>query len=181
VLGIPRGGVIVAAEVARALNVPLDVWLSRKIGAPGNPELAIDSVTEHGEVLDQATIGMLGVTSEYLEQAIRRERAELERRLVAFRGEARAVSVEGKRVLLVDDGAATGSTALAALEALQQEGAIWRLVALPVAPQGLLPKLRDAADEVLVLEAEPVFSAVGGFYQDFRTVGDDEVLRALQG
>jgi putative phosphoribosyl transferase len=180
ILAIPRGGVIVGAEVARGLNAPLDVWLSRKIGAPGNPELGIGSVSSHGEtVLDAKTIAALGVGEEYLNEAIRRERAELERRMVAFRGSSEPVQVEGHTVLLVDDGSATGSTALAALAALERGGAKKRILALPVAPRDVLPTLRKAADATLVLSVEPVFMAVGQFYEDFRAVKDEEVVRTL--
>lgn len=180
VLAIPRGGVVVGAEVARALKAPLDVWMARKIGAPGNPEFGIGSVSSHGQlVLDRTTIRALGVSQDYIDEAVRRERAELERRMMIFRGHADAVLVEGKKVILVDDGAATGSTALSALAALKRGGTSWRLLALPVAPAELMPELRGAADAVLVLSAEPVFRAVGQFYRHFQTVEDDEVLRLL--
>lgn len=182
VLAIPRGGVVVGGEVARVLGAPLDVWLSRKIGAPGNPELGIGSVSSHGEsVLDRKIIGALGVSDAYVEEALRRERAELERRMVLFRGDATPVAVQGRRVILVDDGAATGSTALAALAALQRGGAAHRTLALPVAPRELLPTLKQAADAVMVLNADPAFMAVGQFYEDFRAVEDAEVVRLLAG
>lgn len=180
VLAIPRGGVVVAAEVARLLEAPLDVWLSRKIGAPGNPEFGIGSVASHGEcVLDSETIAALGVSEIYLQEAIRRERAELERRMAAFRGHAEPVPVEGRHVILVDDGAATGSTALAALAALKRAGAAKRTLALPVAPRELMPTLRQAADAVAVLNADPAFMAVGQFYEHFEAVEDGEVVRIL--
>lgn len=182
VLAIPRGGVAVGAEVARVLGAPLDVWLSRKIGAPGNPELAIGSVSSHGEsVLDREIIEALGVSGAYVKEALRSERAELERRMRLFRGDAEPVAVKGRRVILVDDGAATGSTALAALAALQRGGAAYRTLALPVAPRELLPALKQAADAVLVLNADPAFMAVGQFYDDFQPVEDAEVVRLLAG
>jgi len=180
ILAIPRGGIVVGAEVARGLHAPLDVWLSRKIGAPGNPEFGIGSVSSHGEtVLDAETIAALGVGEEYLKEAIRRERMELERRMMAFRGSSEPVQVEDRPVILVDDGAATGSTALAALAALRRGGAKRCILALPVAPRELLPTLRKAADTTLILSAEPVFMAVGQFYDDFRAVEDEEVVRTL--
>ncbi|XHR27902.1 MAG: phosphoribosyltransferase [Chthoniobacteraceae bacterium] len=182
ILAIPRGGVIVGAEVARFLHAPLDVWLSRKIGAPGNPEFGIGSVSSHGEtVIDAKTIVALGVDDEYLNEAIRRERAELERRMVAFRGSSEPVQVEDRTVILVDDGAATGSTALAALAALRRGGAKKRILALPVAPRDVLPTLHKAADATLILSAELVFMAVGQFYEDFRAVEDEVVVRTLAG
>lgn len=180
VLAIPRGGVVVGAEVARALHAPLDVWLSRKLGAPGNPEFGIGSVSSHGEtVIDEGTVAALGVRDEYIQEAIRRERAELGRRMVAYRGSSEPVRVEGRVVVLVDDGAATGSTALAALAALDRGGAEKRILALPVAPREVMPALRRAANATVVLSAEPFFMAVGQFYQDFRAVEDEEVVRAL--
>lgn len=180
VLAIPRGGVVVGAEVARVLEAPLDVWLSRKIGAPGNPEFGIGSVSSHGEcVLDHETIAALGVSENYLQRAIERERAELERRMALFRGHAEPVQVEGRHVIVVDDGAATGSTALAALAALKRGGAAKRTLALPVAPRELMPTLKEAADTVLVLNADPAFMAVGQFYENFQAVEDTEVIRIL--
>lgn len=180
VLAIPRGGVVVGAGVARALRAPLDIWMARKIGAPGNPEFGIGSVASHGECfLHLETIKALGVGREYLNEAIRREREELERRLRIFRGHAEAVEVKGKKVILVDDGAATGSTALAALAALQRGGARERILALPVAPLDVMPELQKAADKVLVLRVEPVFYAVGQFYEQFNAVENEEVVRTL--
>lgn len=180
VLAIPRGGVVVGAEVARALNAPLDVWLARKIGAPGNPEFAIGSVSAHGEVLlDHATVRALGVSHEYLEEAVRRERLELERRMIAFRGHAEPIRVEGRNVLLVDDGVATGATVFSALAALQRGGAAQRILAVPVAPREILPELETAADAVVVLEPAAHFYAVGQFYEHFEQVPDAEVLRLL--
>jgi putative phosphoribosyl transferase len=180
ILAIPRGGVVIGAEVARILEAPLEVWLSHKLGAPGNPEFAIGSVSSHGETwLDQATLAALGVSDAYLQEVIRRERAELERRLRLFRGNAEPVAVEGRHVILVDDGAATGSTALAALAALERGKAAKRTLALPVAPRDLLPVFKTAADAVLVLNADAAFMAVGQFYDNFEPVEDAEVVRIL--
>jgi len=180
VLAIPRGGVVVGAEVARALRAPLDVWLSRKIGAPGNRELAVGSVSSHGECfLDTRLVEALGVSQAYLEAATRREQAELERRMILFRGSAAPVQVQGRRVVLVDDGVATGSTALAALAALRRGGAAQRILAVPVAPLESIPTLERAADEVVVLNRAPNFYAVGQFYEQFEPVEDEEVVRIL--
>jgi len=180
VLAIPRGGVVVGAEVARALNAPLDVWLARKIGAPGNAEFAIGSVSSHGElVLDQRTIAALGVSPDYIQEAVRRERAELERRMVLFRGHAEPVRVEGRTVVLVDDGVATGATAFSALAALRRGAAAQRIFAVPVAPSETVPELQKAADRLVLLRAEPFFSAVGQFYERFEQVSDAEVIALL--
>ncbi|MEI7958261.1 MAG: phosphoribosyltransferase family protein [Verrucomicrobiota bacterium] len=180
ILAIPRGGVVVAAEVARALGAPLDVWLARKIGAPGNAEFAIGSISSHGElVLDQRTIDALGISQAYIQETIRREQAELERRMVLFRGNAEPVRVEGRTVVLVDDGVATGATAFSALAALRRGGAAQRIFAVPVAPVETVPQLQKAADQLVLLSAEPVFSAVGQFYENFEQVSDAEVIALL--
>ena len=180
VLAIPRGGVVVGAQVARELHAPLDVWLARKIGAPGNAELAIGSVSSHGElVLDRHAIAALGVGAEYLQEAIRREREELHRRMIAFRGHAEPVQVEGRTVVLVDDGVATGATAFSALAALKRGGAAQRILAVPVAPLDVVPELEKAADLVVLLSEEPVFGAVGQFYEQFEQVPDAKVIALL--
>ena len=180
ILAIPRGGVVVAAEVARALGAPLDVWLARKIGAPGNAEFAIGSISSHGELaLDQRTIDALGISQAYIQETIRREQAELERRMVLFRGNAEPVRVEGRTVVLVDDGVATGATAFSALAALRRGGAAQRIFAVPVAPVETVPQLQKAADQLVLLSAEPVFSAVGQFYENFEQVSDAEVIALL--
>ena len=169
-----------AAEVARALGAPLDVWLARKIGAPGNAEFAIGSISSHGElVLDQRTIDALGISQAYIQETIRREQAELERRMVLFRGNAEPVRVEGRTVVLVDDGVATGATAFSALAALRRGGAAQRIFAVPVAPVETVPQLQKAADQLVLLSAEPVFSAVGQFYENFEQVSDAEVIALL--
>ena len=180
VLAIPRGGVVVGAEVARALDAPLDVWLARKIGTPGNAELAIGSVSSHGEViLDQRAIAALGVSPSYLETAVRREREELARRMVAFRGHDEPVRVEGRTVVLVDDGVATGATAFSALAALRRGRAAKRILAVPVAPLEMVAQLEEAADQLVLLSAEAGFSAVGQFYKRFGQVSDEEVIWLL--
>ena len=180
VLAIPRGGVVVGAEAARVLGAPLDVWMARKIGAPGNPEFAIGSVSSHGElVLDQSILDALGVSRAYIDEAVRRERQELERRMTAFRGHAEPVEVTGKTVVLVDDGVATGATAFSALAALKRGGAARRILAIPVVPLDTLPKLEAAADQLVVLNVERNFYAVGQFYEHFGQVADEEVIRLL--
>ena len=180
VLAIPRGGVVVGAEVARALKAPLDLWLARKIGAPHNPELAIGSVSVNGEVyLNQPIIDAFGLQREHLEVEIRRRQEELLERMRLLRGHEEPVEVRGKTVILVDDGVATGSTALAALASLKRAGAARRILAVPVAPAETAPDLRAAADEAVILDTPYDFAAVGQFYRDFEQVSDEEVIRLL--
>jgi len=180
VLAIPRGGVVTGAAVARVLRAPLDVWMSRKIGAPGNPELAVGAVSSHGECfLDSRIITTLRVSQDYVEATAQREREELERRMVFFRGSAVPTPVEGRTVVLVDDGVATGSTVFGALEALRRGGAARRILAVPVAPLETIPTLEQAADEVVVVNRATDFYAVGQFYEDFSEVSDGEVVKIL--
>ncbi|MEI6349711.1 MAG: phosphoribosyltransferase family protein [Verrucomicrobiota bacterium] len=180
VLAIPRGGVVVGAEIARELHAPLDVWLAHKLGAPANPEFAIGSVSVHGEVLlDRNTIQALGVGADYIQREIAAQQQALRQRMLAFRGHDQPVVVEGKNVVLVDDGVATGATAFSALSSLKRAGASQRIFAAPVAPLDIMPRLRAAADRVIILDASPNFAAVGQFYSRFEQVSDEEVVRYL--
>lgn len=180
VLGIPRGGVVTAAEVAKAFHAELDVWLARKIGAPANPEFAIGSISVDGELtLDRQTADLLGVQQSYIDRAVAQEREELSRRMLAFRGSIEPISVQGRTVLLVDDGIATGSTALSALASLKRAGAVRRVLAVPVAPLENIRRLEEASDQLVVGYAAPDFYAVGQFYQEFRQVSDEEVIDIL--
>ncbi len=182
VLAIPRGGVTIGAEVARELGAPLDVWLAHKLGAPGNPEFAIGSVSINGErYLDKPAIDLLGIPQHYLEEETRRQSAELARRMNLFRGHEEPVAVQGKTVILVDDGIATGATALAALASLRRAGAARLILAVPVAPHETVPQIKAAADEVVVLNAPFGFASVGQFYDHFEQVPDEEVVRLLAG
>jgi putative phosphoribosyl transferase len=180
VLGIPRGGIPVAFEIARFLEAPMDVWAAHKIGAPHNPELAIGSVTLNGEAsLDQRMIAMLGVTPEWLAGEIETQRSELERRLRKYRGARPAPVIEDATVILVDDGLATGSTARAALRSLRSLRPSRLIMAAPVAPPESVASLEQEADAVVVLETPQMFGAVGQFYTVFDQVSDEEVLRLL--
>ncbi|MEA3187668.1 MAG: putative phosphoribosyl transferase [Chthoniobacter sp.] len=181
VLGIPRGGVVVAAEVAATLGLPLDVWVSRKIGAPGNPEFAIGSVAETGEAeLDGAAIRALGVSSDYLAMEIAAQRAEIVRRLRQYRGMRPPLELEGKTVVLVDDGLATGATARAALKSLRTQNPARLFLAVPVAPISAEADLAEEADRIIVLHTPIGFSAVGGFYESFAQVTDEEVIALME-
>ncbi len=180
VLGIPRGGVIVAAEVADALRAPLDVVIPRKIGAPGNPELGLGAVAEGVRVLDASLIGKLGVTPEYLEREIASEEREIRRRSAVYRGGRPPVYLEGRAAVVIDDGVATGGTAVAALRWARAHGAGEVVFATPVAPAPARAHLESEADEVIILALPEGFVAVGQWYADFEQVEDEEVVSALQ-
>ena len=179
VLAIPRGGVIVGEVIARELGVPLDVVVPRKIGAPGNPELAIGAVAPGIRVLDPRMVGALGVTDRYLEREIAEQEAEIERRQRAYRGGRPPQPVEGRVAIVVDDGVATGSTAVAALRWARARAAERVVLAVPVAPPQSLERLRAEADEVVVLETPQPFLAVGEWYRDFDQTTDEQVVSAL--
>ncbi|MBC7222926.1 MAG: phosphoribosyltransferase [Anaerolineae bacterium] len=181
VLGVPRGGVVVAAQVARALGAPLDVAITRKVGAPGNPEFAIGAVSEGDAlVLDRATIQQLGVPEDYIQQEVARQRVELARRLALYRRGREPVPVQGKTVVLVDDGVATGATMLATVQTLRARGPARIIVAVPVASADALDRLAQEADEVVCPYVPAFFWAVGAFYEQFDQTPDEEVVRLLE-
>jgi len=181
VLGIPRGGVVVAAQVARALNAPLDVCLTHKLGAPDNPELAIGAVAEGGQViLDQELIDMLGVSLRYVQAESERQRQELARRAQVYRGDRPAASVKDRVVIVTDDGLATGSTMVAALQSLDAQGPTSLIAAIPVAPPEAIRRLAHKADRVECLYSPQPFWAVGAFYEQFEQVSDEQVIELLQ-
>lgn len=180
VLGIPRGGVVVAAEVARALHAPLDVWLTRKLGAPGEPELAIGAVTSDGTVvLDERLIRELNVPVRFIEQAREREMAEIGRRMELFRQGRQPPEIARRDVILCDDGVATGATTLAALRALRKYNPARLILAVPVAPSILVQALVKECDELVVLATPDPFLAVGRFYLEFDQTTDEQVLVEL--
>ncbi len=181
VLGVPRGGVAVAFEVARALGAPLDVCLTHKLGAPDNPELAIGAVTEGGPVvLDQDMIDHLWVPPSYIQAESERQRKELARRALIYRGQRPALQIKGRTVIVIDDGLATGSTMLAALQALGVEAPATLIAAFPVAPPEAIHRLARQADRVECLLSPRPFWAVGAFYAHFDQVSDQEVIELLQ-
>jgi len=180
VIALPRGGVPVGFEVARALAVPLDIVLVRKLGAPFNPEYGIGAVAEGGiRFVHSADIELIGLGSEELEEVVAREEAELERRQRAYRGERDPLAVEGRTVLLVDDGIATGGTAVAAGRSLKARGAARVVLAVPVAPPGTEERLAADFDEVVCLEQPHGFFGIGRFYADFGQLDDEEVIELL--
>ncbi len=176
VLGVPRGGVVVAAEVARALRLPLDVVVASKVGAPGNPEYAVGAVSPDGVV---TVSERAGYSAEDLAELARPVTAKIAHRLDAFRGGRTALEVAGKTAIVVDDGIATGLTTRAAVEYLRREGAARVVVAVPVAPPDSKRMLEQVADEVIALDTPPDFWAVGQFYRHFDQTADDQVVRLL--
>ena len=180
VIGLARGGVPVAAEVARALGAPLDVMVARKLGAPGNPEFGVGAVAPGGvRVVDEGSLHMLGMLPEQLDQVIHDEEQEMERRLLLYRGDPRAPDVRGKTVILVDDGLATGVTAHAALDSLRAQRPRWLVLAVPVGAPDSVQRLARLADKVVCPEQPEDFRAVGLWYDDFAQTTDEEVLAAL--
>jgi putative phosphoribosyl transferase len=179
ILAIPRGGVIVGEVVARELGVPLDVVVPRKIGAPDNPELGLGAIAPGVRVLDPRMLEMLGVSNEYLEREIAAQEREIERRLSAYREGRPPVDVRGKVTIVIDDGVATGGTAVAALRWARAQGAAKVVLAVPVAPGAAIPRLRREADDVVVLAAPEPFFAVGEWYREFEQTSDAEVVAAL--
>jgi predicted phosphoribosyltransferase len=181
VLGLPRGGVPVAVEVARALDAPLDVLVVRKVGAPGNREFALGAIAQGGGVVrDLAVGGAGGCSPEDFEVQLERERAELQRREQSFREGRPPLDLRGTVAVLVDDGLATGATMLAAVRAARQAGAARVVVAVPVASSEAHQRVSAEADEVIALEVPRYFMAVGEWYQDFRQVEEAEVHRLLR-
>jgi putative phosphoribosyl transferase len=180
VLGLPRGGVPVAFQVASELGAPLDVLVVRKLGVPYQPELAMGAIGEGGvRVVNEGIVQLAGVTEPELAEVEKRASEELARRAERFRRGRDRVSLAGRTALIVDDGIATGSTARAACLVARAQGASRIVLAAPVAPVDISSEMRDVADEVVVLETPSAFGAIGQFYIDFTQVPDDEVVRLL--
>lgn len=180
VYGLPRGGMPVAFEVAQELTCPLDVLVVRKIGVPFQPELAMGAVAEGGVVIRNGEIiDLIGINDEEFDAVVDKESRELERRVAAYRPEATPINPAGHTAIVVDDGLATGSTALAAVRVLEQKGAFSVWLAVPVAPRGGLGELEEIADRIVTLARPRDFGAVGIWYDDFTQTGDDEVANLL--
>lgn len=181
VLGLPRGGVRVAAEVAGALGAPLDVIMVRKLGVPSQPELAMGAIGERGvRFLVPEMIRQAGVTAPELAAVDRRERAELQRRAQRFRGDRTRIPLAGRIAVVVDDGVATGCTARVACQVVRTQGAARVVLAVPVAPFDWVPRLRDAADELVALVTPKMFHAISECYTDFAQSTDAEVIACLR-
>lgn len=181
ILGLPRGGVVTAAEVARELKLPLDIVVPRKIGFPGNPEFAIGAISEEGErVLDENTVLGYGIEENYIDRTVREEMKEAARRLKTYRGKRPPLILTGKTAILVDDGVATGATMRAAILSAHKKGAKKVVVATPVIARDTLKKLQAETDDVVYLDAPVYFGAVGAFYQEFAQTTDEEVIALMQ-
>ena len=181
VLAIPRGGVVVGSVIAKALHLPLDVIIPRKLGAPDNPELAIGAVAEDGTaILDAKLIKYLGVSREYIKEETERQKNEIERRLKLYRQDTSYPDLEGLDVIVVDDGIATGSTMKAALASVKNRGAASVTVAVPVGPPSTIQELNEMADRVVCLYMPEFFQAIGEFYDDFTQTSDEEVIEMLR-
>ncbi|MCI5076465.1 phosphoribosyltransferase [Oricola sp.] len=183
VVALPRGGVPLGAVVADALNLPLDVILVRKVGAPSQPELALGAVTDGDTMkltVNREIQAELGLTDEDVEDLARAQLPEIERRRASYYKGRAPVPLAGKTVIVVDDGVATGATLNSALRLIRGERPSRLILALPVAPRDTLERLREHADEVVCLHAPSPFLAVGAHYADFSQVSDEEVVRCLE-
>ncbi len=180
VLGIPRGGVVVGAVVARRLHVPFDVVVPRKVGAPGNPELAVGAVAEGVEAIDHEAVRRLGLDLDEVGAEARRQMREVARRTAAYRAGRQPLDLAGRVTILVDDGIATGWTAVAAARWSRRAGARQVIVAVPVGPPDLERRLGSEVDVVVVLERPEPYMAVGQAYVRFEQVSDEQVLACLR-
>jgi putative phosphoribosyl transferase len=181
VLALPRGGVPVAYEIAVRLDVPLDIFLVRKLGAPGQPELAMGAIATGGaRVLNDEVIRYLAVSPDVIEAVARAEQIELERREHAYRGDRPTPDLQGRIVILVDDGLATGSSMRAAIAAVRAQAPARTVVAVPVAARETFEELKREVEEVVCLRMPEPFAAVGLWYDDFSQTGDEEVRELLQ-
>ena len=180
VLGLPRGGVPVAFEIAQALGAVLDVIVVRKIGLPVQPELAMGAIGEDGiRIINQRVVMGEQVTEHEFIRVEERERIELERRGLRFRGDRQRAPLTGRTAIIVDDGIATGSTARAACHVARAQGAARVVLAVPVAPRAAIPGLSSVADQVVCLETPDRFMAIGQWYGDFSQTSDEQVVELL--
>jgi predicted phosphoribosyltransferase len=183
ILALPRGGVPVAAEVAAALEAPLDLVLVRKIGAPMQPELAMGAVTDGGQpavVRNTEVIELCGVSERQFDAVCKKELAEIERRRSRYLGDRERSDVSGQVTIIVDDGIATGATTLAAIKAVRSRKPKELILAVPVAPLDTVKKLHTEVDAIVCLDTPEELGAIGYFYRDFRQVDDEEVVAILK-
>jgi predicted phosphoribosyltransferase len=181
VLALPRGGVPVAYEVARALHVPLDVFLVRKLGVPGQEELAMGALATGGVcLLNEHVVRALEIPREQIEEAVFKEKRELNRREQLYRDDRPVPVIRGRKVILVDDGLATGASMRAAVEALRQQGAARIVVAVPVGPPDTCEEFRTVVDDVVCASTPEPFLSVGRWYEDFSQTSDEEVHDLLE-
>ena len=178
-LALPRGGVVIADEIAKKLNLPLDIVVPRKIGAPGNPEYAIGAITETGEgIFNEEEIRK--IDKEWLKKEIEKEKQEAQRRLRVYRGDKPAVNLKDKIVILVDDGVATGLTLKAAIKSVRQKKPKKIVVAVPVGASDSIEEIKKEVDEVVCLYTPLFFGAVGQFYEEFGQTEDEEVIEIMK-
>ncbi len=182
VLGLPRGGVVTAYAIAKELDLPLDIVVARKIGMPGNPELAVGAITEDGTVIfNQSIMHDLGLKPSMLSQTIEAEKKEAHRRLTLYRDKRPILELAGKTVILVDDGVATGATMRAAIASVQKRGAASIVVAVPVAPPDAFNLIKSEVDNIICLLVTPHFWGIGQFYDSFAQTTDEEVIALMEG
>jgi predicted phosphoribosyltransferase len=181
VFAIPRGGVVTAYEIAKVLDAPLDIIIPRKIGAPGNQELAIGAVTEDGTtILNTRLVTMLDISDAYIESEKTKQIEEIKRRVKTYRGEHSPKDFEGKIIILVDDGIATGATVRAAIHSLRKGNPSFIIVAIPVGPPDTIQELKQEVDKLICLITYEPFFAIGQFYTDFSQVPDRDVITLLK-
>ena len=177
VLGLPRGGVVPAYEIAKELHVPMDIIVTRKIASPMQPELALGALTQEGvPMFDERVLAMVGVSKEDLAPIVHAETLEAQRRLKLYRGDRAPLDLQNKIAIIVDDGIATGATMRAAIMSARAMGAKKIIVAVPVSPRDTLKKLENEADEIICLHIPDTFWAVGQFYDVFAQTEDEEVI-----
>ena len=176
VLALPRGGVVIGYEIAQKLNLPLDIIVTRKIGAPFNPEYAVAAVSEHELMVSPRE----NPDPNYLKKEVEDERQEIQRRLKEYRGQKPEVDLKNKTAILVDDGLATGLTMEVAIREVREKNPRRIILAVPVAPPETIERLKKLVDETIVLNIEPMFFAVGQFYEDFPQVSDEDVRKYLR-
>lgn len=181
VLALPRGGVVVGYEVSLALQLPLDVLVTRKLGTPGNPELAMGALAETGyRHLNPDVIRSYGVLHRQLDEEVQRQQKEIDRRIERYRGGRDLPALKNQTVILVDDGIATGATFYASLGALRTSEVARLVAAVPVAPPHAISELKAVVDEVVILQTPEVFFGIGQFYEDFAQVEDEEVIACME-
>jgi putative phosphoribosyl transferase len=179
VLGIPRGGVPIGAAIASGLGGELEVSVARKLGAPGDPELAIGAISAGSWIINDDVVRALAVPESFIEDEVRRELAEVGRRNRLYRGGRQPPTIHGRTVIVADDGIATGATVRATLESVHREHPDRLILAVPVAPKAALDELRPLVDEAVCLETPQSFAAVGQFYARFPEVSDEDVIMLL--
>ena len=179
-LAIPRGALQLGSVLAKELQLPLDIVLTKKIPAPGNPEAAIGAVSLHGEIIEEDLIHLEGISAEYLSSQVKELRRKLQERAAMYRGKRKPLSLKGKTIIIVDDGVAMGSTMLAAIAVVREERPKKIIVAIPVGSAEAVAKLKEKADAVICLHMPEFFYAIGQFYRQFPQVEDEEAIELLR-